>query len=107
MAITRFHRATGSSNISSTLTPETAWQFEEVRVHLSAVGAANDFTLTIDNAKGAAYDILILTQDMTSITDLVWQAERPMEFASGDKLVAAWTNGSSRTYGLEIIWKGI
>jgi len=100
-------KATGAAAIATTLAPGVPWQLEEIRVHLSAAGAANDLTATIDHGTAAAYDIVILTQDMTTVVDLVWSPDRPMEFAEDDELDIAWTNGSSRTYGLEIIFKGI
>ena len=107
MANTLFHHATGSGNIASTLAPTTSWQLEEIRLHLSAAGAANNLTATIDSITGATYNIVLLTQDMTAVVDLVWKPSSPMEFKLGDELDIAWTNGSSRDYGLEIIFKGI
>jgi len=107
MAITRTHHSTGSAAIASTLAPGTAWQLESIRVHLSAAGGAGDLTATIDNGTGPVYDIVILTQDMTTVTDLIWAPERPMEFLPDDELDIAWANAGGKTYGLEIIFKGI
>ena len=105
MAAGRFHRATGAAAIASTLAPGVAWQLESIRVHLSAAGGAGDLTATIDSGIGAAYDIVILIQDMTTVTDLVWNTERPMEFGPDDELDIAWANAGTKTYGLEIVWK--
>lgn len=102
---TQYHEATGAVAIASTLVPGIAWQLESIRVHLSAAGGAGDLTATINHHAGSAFDIVILTQDMTSVVDLVWQPDRPMEYSKKDQLVIAWANGSSRTYGLEIAWK--
>ncbi|MBT7082097.1 MAG: hypothetical protein HN929_11660 [Chloroflexi bacterium] len=107
MANTRFHRATGGVAIASTLAPGVAWQLESVRVHLSAAGAGGDLTATLDHSVGAAYDTVLLTQDMTAVTDYVWHTERPMEFDADTELDFAWANASTRTYGLEVIWKAI
>lgn len=107
MATTRFHRVTGAAAIASTLVPGVAWQLEEIRVHLSAAGGAGDLTATLDHSVGAAYDTVILTQDMTSLTDYVWHCERPMEFDADTELDIAWANANTRTYGLEVIFKGI
>lgn len=96
-------RATGAAAVSMTVNPAKAWQLEEVRIHLSAVGAAGNLTITIDANAGTAYDVVLLTQDMTSITDLVWQPDRPIKFENGDKIVIAWANGSTRTYGIEVL----
>ncbi len=107
MATTRVHRATGAIAIDSTLAPGTAWQLEEIRIHLSAVGGAGDLTATLEHRIGAAFDLVLLTQDMTAVTDFIWHLERPMEFGPDDKLDFAWANINTRTYGLEVIFKGI
>ena len=107
MATTRFHRATGGVAIASTLAPGIAWQLESIRVHLSAAGGAGDFTATLDHSVGAAYDLVIATQDMTTTTDYVWHTERPMEFDADTELDFAYANANTRTYGLEVIWKSI
>jgi hypothetical protein len=103
----RFHRATGAIAIASTLDPVQTFQLEEFRLHLSAAGGAGNLTITLDAIAGAAYDTVLFTQDMTSVVDLHWQPTRPINFSNGDKLVIAWANASTRTYGLEIIWSAI
>lgn len=107
MATTRTHRATGAAAIASTLAPGAAWQLESIRVHLSAAGASGSLTATLDHGAGAAYDIVLLTQDMTAVVDLVWSPERPMEFLAGDELDIAWANAGTKTYGLEVVWKAV
>ena len=98
-------RETGSSAIAKTLVPAAPWQFEEIRIHLSAAGGADDLTMTINHGTAAAYDVVILTQDMTSVVDFVWAPDEPMKFAAGDELDIAWANAGGRTYGLEIVWQ--
>lgn len=98
--------ATGAGNIATTITPAKACALESVEVHLSAAGGANSLTVTKDANAGAAYDTVLLTQDMTSVTNLFWQPDRPIELTSGDKIVIAWTNASLRTYGLTVKWSG-
>lgn len=105
MATTRIQKATGSAAIATTLAPGVPWQLESIRVHLSAAGGAGDLTATIDNGTNAAYDVLLLTQDMTAVTDLVWTPTRPLEFFAGDELDIAWANAGTKTYGLEIVFK--
>lgn len=96
--------ATGSGAVSSTVAPGVAWRIDSVRIHLSAAGGAGDLTATIDAGAGSAYDVVILTQDMTSVTDFVWFPDRDLIFTSTDELDIAWANGSSRTYGLEVYY---
>jgi len=103
----RIKRATGAAAISLTIAPGTAWQLECIKVHLSAAGGAGDLTATIDHGVDAVYDTVILTQDMTAVTDLVWQPDRPLEFSKTDELDLAWANAGEKTYGIEVIWKGI
>lgn len=107
MATTRTYRSTGDSAIAETLSPGTAWQIESIRVHLSEAGGAGNITATIDHGSGAAFDIVLLSEDMTSIVDLIWSPYRPMEFSPDDEIIIAWENVNSRTYGLEIVFKGI
>jgi len=100
------HKATGTGNIAETISPGGNFQIEEFRIHLSAAGAANSLTITIDNGDGAAYDVVVLTQDMTSVTNFIWVPTRPVKCknlgTTASSIVIAWTNGSSRTYGLEL-----
>ena len=102
-----YHRATGAAAIAETLAPGVAWQLEGISVHLSAAGGAGDLTATVDHSVGSAYDLVVLTQDMTSTTDYIWHLERPLEFDADTELDIAWANAGAKTYGLEIIWKAI
>lgn len=96
------HRATGALALSTTLAPGRAFRLLEVRIHLSAAGGAGNFTATVDANAGAAYDLKILTQDMTAVTDLIWQPDEPLHFDNGDEIDFAWTNAGGKTYGLEV-----
>lgn len=97
-------QTTGAAAIATTIAPGYKWTLREIRVHLSAAGGAGDLTATIDSGTNAAYDIVVLTQDMTSVLDLVWQPDAPMIFDKDDELEIAWANSSTRTYGLEVIY---
>lgn len=101
-------RFTGTGNVTATVetvAPGSAWQLHSIKVSLSAAGGANDLTATIDKGAGAAYDTVILTQDMTAVTDLYYAPERPIEMLAADELDLAWTNASGRTYGIEVVWR--
>lgn len=98
--------ATGNAAISETITPSNSSALDSVMLHLSAAGGAGNLTITIDAIAGAVYDTVILTQDMTLVTDLLWQPDRPIELDSGDKIVIAWANGAGRVYGLTVNWLG-
>ena len=102
--------ATGAAAIDQTLQvpPQGTHSIEliSVRIHLSAAGTAEDFTITQDSYLGAEYDAVLFTQDMTSVTDLykTWQFKEAV-FDNNDKLVFEWANGSSRTYGMEVLYR--
>jgi hypothetical protein len=104
----RVFRATGAAAIAQTLAPTTAFQIEEIRLHLNlAGGAAEDLTVVLDSGVGAAYDTVLLTQAMAAVSDLVWQPTRPLVFSAGDEIDIAYANTNTRTYGLEIYWTPI
>jgi len=97
---------TGAAAIATTITPTAASAIDSMMLHLSAAGGAGNLTFTIDAIAGAAYDTVLLTQDMTAVTDLYWQPDRPIELDSGDKIVVAWANAGGKTYGLTVNWLG-
>jgi len=94
-------RNTGAAAISHTISPEKAFELVEIKLHLSTAGGAGNLTVTFDANAGTEYDTTLLTQDMTLITDLLWQPETPISCDMGDKIVIAWANANNRTYGLE------
>ena len=101
----KYDRSTGSGAISRTVTFTSDVLLDEVNVHLSAAGGADNFTVTLDAAAGAEYDVVLITKDMTSTVDYIYRFERPRQLFNGDKIVIAWANTNSRTYGLEVIWR--
>ena len=91
-----------------TLAPGVAFQIEEVRVHLSAAGGASEnLTVTLDSDTGAAYDVVLASQDMELVQDWVWQPSRPHMFQADDEIDIAYTNTNGRTYGVEVYWSAI
>lgn len=103
-------RATGSGAVALTVSGAAyyqKWQLLEIRVHLSAAGGAGNLTATIDAGAGSAYATVVLTQDMTSITDLVFTPDQPITLECADNLVIAWANSGSKTYGVEVVHRNI
>lgn len=98
------HNATGAAAVSQTITFTDDVELKEFRIHLSAAGGAGNLTITLDSALGAAYDSVLLTQDMTAVTDYVWRPSPGPHFMKDDKIVIAWANAGTKTYGLEVIW---
>lgn len=80
------------------------WQLKELSTHLSDVGGAGDFTLTINSASGIAYNLNIFKYDMTLVRDLVWIPSEKIIIEANDELVISWINANGKTYGIEIRW---
>jgi hypothetical protein len=94
-------RFTGAAAIAASLDPTRNFQLAEMRIHLSAAGGAGSLTMTLNSISGAEYDVKLLTLDMTSVVDYVWQPSNPLYFEQGDTIDVAWANANNRTYGLE------
>ena len=100
-------KVTGNTAINEIINPLQSirgYQLEGIRLHLSAAGGAGNLTITLDSSAGAEYDTVLLTQDMTLVSNLVWHLDKPMLFSTGDMLIIAWANANGRTYGLETIY---
>jgi len=96
---------TGNAEMSLTLAPDESFRIKEIRVHLNAAGGAGNFTVTVNAINGTAYDLNMITQDMTAVTDLVWQPDIPVQFESGDEINFAWENAGGKTYGLTVVYE--
>lgn len=100
------HRATGAAAIASTLTPTTPIELICVKLHLSAAGgAAENFTVTINSVASAVYDVVLFSQDMTAVTDILWIPDQPIPIVNNDPIDFAYANSNTRTYGLEVIYR--
>ena len=100
----RHSRATGAAAIDFTVAPTTQFQLNEVRVHLSAGGAATNLTITLMAADGPEYSQVLLTQAMGAVTDIILLPAQPHDFVAGDGIVVEYANGGAATYGLDVIW---
>ena len=106
-------KETGSGALAETVAPVLnsgqSWRLEEIRIHLSAVGGAGatNFTAKLDHESGAEYDLVILDQDLTAITDLSFQPDRSLEYGKDTELDIEYDNNNSVTWGLEILYKAI
>lgn len=109
-------RRTGSGVISETFAPEVAFMLEAVKLHLaSPTGSGSgsgsgslqttNFTVTVDSNTAAAYDVVLLSQDMSSTTDLVWIPDQPVFCAKDDELEISWENDSGYTWGVEVVYR--
>lgn len=80
--------------------PFTFYGFE---VTLSAASATSEnLTITIDAAKGSAYDNLIYSLDMDTVQHINNMFDSPRMLAPGDKIDVAWANTNARTWGIKL-----
>lgn len=100
----------GSETISVILAPGVSFEIFEIRMHVSAAPTTSEyFTITLDNNSGAYWDTVLYKHDFaaTSTTDLVWSPDRDHTFDPGDKIVFAWDNTDTKTWGLEAKFRRI
>jgi len=101
---------TGSGAVSSSVTVSQSgtevWDLISIEIHLSAAGGAANLTVTKNAGIGAAYDTVIITQDMTSVVNYLQTfSTEEVVLHNTDSLDIAWANGSSRTYGIIVKYK--
>ena len=97
----------GAAAINYSFVPTKPVYVKEVRLHMSAAGgAAENFTITLDSALGALFDVVFHTVAMAAVSDVVWvpSGNQQSFLGKGDKLVIAYANTNSRNYGLEIVY---
>jgi len=99
-------KATGAAAMEKTLAPAGVWELMDVRVTLNAAGTSDTFTATIDSKLGAGYDILLISQDFTTVTDYreIFEPDEA-RFQNGDEFDFQWTNTNTKTWGLEVYYK--
>jgi hypothetical protein len=97
------HRATGAGAMSETITITRPSKILSMMVHLSSVGATSEnLVFAIDSDSGTAYDTVLVTQDMNTVTD--YFANTPIYLAPGDDLDITYTNTDASTWGLQVVW---
>lgn len=102
-----YQRNTGSGVMSFDIkTPVEGqkWSLEEVRISLSAAGTTGTLTIR-QSASNTTYATvrthLILSQDMTSVTDLYYTPDKELIFETGDKVNISWANTAAKTFDIE------
>ena len=104
-----FVAATGSAAIAETLAPKLKFRLIRVELHLDSAPAstAENFTVTLDAERGAAYDVLLFSQDLytDAVQDLVVEFGKGYEFEANDEIDIAWTNTPTETYGMRIVYE--
>ena len=63
---------------------------------------AENLTITLDDANGNDYDLLLYTLDVSAgaTTDILWQPDEELMLVGGDAIDVAYTGTDGRNYGL-------
>ena len=100
-------RHTTDVAVDRNIAPGRAWQLESIRMHLSVGGAATNLTVTVDAGAGAAYDVVLVTQDMNGVTDYFYKPDFPIPFGPSDEINIAYANGGGAVIGTEVYFQPI
>ncbi len=99
------HEITGAGAINETVENTEAWLLDEVRIHLQAASAAENFITRIDAAKGHQWDVILDTIAMSALLDASYLPTRPRYGLKGDKIRITYPNANTVEYGLTIVWR--
>lgn len=95
--------ASGGTNGAVTESLDPAGQFfklTEVRLHFStAFVSTQDFTVRISSAKGSAHNLMLLSQALSGVRDLLWQPDQEIQLLSDDQIVFFWSQNSGVNIG--------
>lgn len=95
----------GAVSLSYTVPAGATFDLNSVTIAFSpAPTTAENLTIVLDSALGAAYDVTLYTVDpsATSATSIVWQPGAPLYLQPGDVVTVAYTNTDGRTWGATI-----
>ena len=97
---------TGAGAISGVqASPTGDWLLDEVRIHLQAASAAENFTVSIDAGRGYQWDAVLSVTAMNGLTDASYRPDTPRIGLDGDEIAIAYLNSLGIEYGLVIIWR--
>jgi|GEM_PF-1303417 len=97
----------GTETAKFIISPEDSFQMLESRLHLSAAATQENYTITLDSALGADFDVVLATHAMTGVANVddVWGINEPRYFNADDELIFAFPNTDGRTFGLEVKYR--
>ena len=89
--------------------PHTAFELIgfEITLDAAAATASELLTITVDAARGSAWDNLIYSQDMNGIADINYMFEAPTQCTAGDKIDIAWANADANTWGIKLFTRAV
>jgi|GEM_PF-2595752 len=95
--------------VQGELRPGAPFEFMGFYLTLDAAAstASEEFTITIDADKGAAWDNRIYTKDMNGQQHINFMFDAPKQCASGDKLNCVFANANTNTWGLTLFTRSL
>ena len=98
----------GTETARPELGPGCHFRAFEVRLHMSDVGAAENFVTGLDSGVGSDFDVALDSQDMNALANYVLDLFAQRKFFNADD-VLYWThaNTNARTWGLEVKYQPI
>ncbi len=112
----KFFRQSGNGLLGVRWDPDITILITHVKLHLtdvtdsasvsatgSFVGATTDFTIQVDSDFGAAFDVVLKTEDMSSATDLLWIPEQPVPLQRTDNVL--FSLATAELWGLEVCYR--
>lgn len=101
-----YYKTDGGANthsLSDSFAPAIPFELDEIRMHLSVVHTSVvDFVVQLSCALGSAYNILLLSQTMLGVKDLIFKPDKTIFFGYGDQLNLSMIMSSSNYYGLYV-----
>jgi hypothetical protein len=88
---------------SMTVPADHAYRLISVSVNFNlAPTTSENLTITLNDANGAAYDLLLYSLDVSAgaTTDILWQPDEELMLVGGDAVDVAYAGTDGRTYGL-------
>lgn len=103
--------ATGAAAINKTTAIGNNFRLCNVTVHFNTAPTTSEaLKVTLDSAKGAAYDTVLYTINpgaVGSVTDISFAPTNDFVCEAGDEIVVAYPNTDTKTYGVRIVTQGI
>ena len=98
--------ASGTDAISLSSLSNSRFRLLSVQTHFSAAPTApEDWTVTVNDVNGAAYDTVIarVTPSTDATVDILYQPDHDMYLDSGTAIDVAFPNSGGRTHGTKIV----
>ena len=101
------YQSTGSGAMAVNFNPSFPAKIENVLIHLSAAATAVADLTIAKYSTNAAFKTVLLTQAMSSVSDVHYTPESPVQINVGEKLQLSWVNDASsyKTWGVQIQYK--